>query len=68
VKDMKPNDFKRLKKSLKKIMKKAVKSHIQHKYMKSYQFLVYGRKKTKKGEEVKRKKMDNGRSIYYVSF
>lgn len=55
-----------LKKYLQKIMKWALKSHIQHKYMRSYQFLVYGRKQTNKKEEVVSQKLETGRSIYWV--
>ncbi len=44
----------------------ATKSHIQHKYMRSYQFLVYGRKTTDRGEEVVATKLEPGRSIYWV--
>ncbi len=66
VEDISDDDLKLLKKETKKIMKWALKSHIQHKYMKSYKFKVYGRKLTNKKEEVKAQKSNEGRTIYWV--
>jgi len=66
VKDISEKELISLKQHLQKIMKWAFKSHIQHKYMRSYTFLVYGRKKTDQGEEVVANKIEKGRSIYWV--
>ncbi len=66
VSDISDNELITLKKELKKIMKWATKSHIQHKYMRSYKFLVYGRNKTNKNEDVQIDKIENDRSIYWV--
>ncbi len=66
VKDVKDEELKKLKKEIYNIMVWATKSHIQHKYMRSYQFLVYGRKSTDRGEDVVATKLEPGRSIYWV--
>ena len=66
VKDLSEKELISLKTHLQKIMKWAMKSHIQHKYMRSYTFLVYGRKKTNKNEDVQVNKIEQGRSIYWV--
>lgn len=66
VKDLSEKELISLKQHLQKIMKWALKSHIQHKYMRSYTFLVYGRKKTDRGEDVVANKIEKGRSIYWV--
>jgi len=66
VKTLTDEELKTLLHHIKKIMKWALKSHIQHKYMRSYQFLVYGRKKTNKHEDVHANKIEKGRSIYWV--
>ncbi len=65
IQQLSDNELIKLKKSLQKIMKWALKSHIQHKYMRSYVFLVYGRVLTKKKEEIVAQKMGD-RTIYWV--
>ncbi len=66
VDSLNDNELKKIKKEVKKIMDWAYKSHIQHKFMRSYKFLVYGRKLTDKKEEVIAQPLEKGRSIYWV--
>ncbi len=66
IKDISDKELKYLKKIIQLIMKKAFKSHIQHKYMRSYKFLVYGRKITDLNEPVITSPCCKNRSIYWV--
>ncbi len=66
VKDITNEEFKKMFQCMNKLFKRIYKSHVTYGDFKSYDFQVYGKTTTPKGEEVVRSKMETTRNMYWV--